>query len=329
MRRAFTLIELLVVIAIIAILAAMLMPALERAREQAHMAGCKSNFHQMFLGVQMFSMNEDGELPSLNNGRYGTMGLTDPDDNNRLTAQWAAEYIGGQGWLDDPENIPRMLVCPGLPREYFLAHFPGNTGPGQGSSRRDEGTWLSPGERGGRARSRAVGYASWLGITSGGVNRCGYYTQKNGSWNRRLRISDMRNPSRDIIITDLLLQGYNSHTYIPYPEANWTVPHGSQFAPLGVNQTYVDGSVRWHDFASLDTAYTPSYSHDRHVRLPFYRDREFTGNHRHSPNGQPIFNFGGYPYSVWWPPSNMRPDQEWWGFPTHNLYNSINYVPQP
>jgi prepilin-type N-terminal cleavage/methylation domain-containing protein len=101
--RAFTLIELLVVIAIIAILAALLLPALSNSKEQARRVNCKNHLRQFILSCVMFADDNETRLPS------GASENSNPIDEHIpvLSAATRSNLIEYSGTF-------KMLECPSL-----------------------------------------------------------------------------------------------------------------------------------------------------------------------------------------------------------------------
>jgi prepilin-type N-terminal cleavage/methylation domain-containing protein/prepilin-type processing-associated H-X9-DG protein len=116
-RRGFTLIELLVVVAIIAILAAMLLPALRNAQESSRNSKCLSNLRQIILAVGMYQQDNDDRFPAWYAYEY--------DGSGTLIAapSWAgylARIVPGMDSKFAPRRDQNVFHCPTIAKTLHV-----------------------------------------------------------------------------------------------------------------------------------------------------------------------------------------------------------------
>jgi len=159
LRRGFTLIELLVVIAIIGILAAMLLPALSKARDKASTAASISNLKQIYLLMRMYVDDYDGYWPKpMGNGNNDNAD-TPTWRRNIWEHSYGAFPVTQQGFMDamGHASYAQTMWCPLMTRKfgqeehhsgrgsYAMTKFfqvsytcqPSSSGPNQCTYRRD------------------------------------------------------------------------------------------------------------------------------------------------------------------------------------------------
>jgi len=118
MKRVFTLIELLMVIAIIAMLAALLLPSLRRAKEKGYEISCAGNLKQIYVGVSSYACDNNSFAPmkyywgaGTNNDMYTTW------QNWNCLSYYKTPYPIAQMLIQDKYLTAKAMECPIAQRE--------------------------------------------------------------------------------------------------------------------------------------------------------------------------------------------------------------------